>query len=484
MSTTPTPTSTPAQRGWLRRKTAAIAIGAGLALGALLGIAAGDEDEGYLVRAIFDNGSFVIPGEDVKIAGVVVGAIHDVDLTEDNKAAVVLRIDDPAFVPFRRDAHCQIRLQSLIGEQFIECQPTKPRGDAEEPPRALAEIADGRGEGQHLLPLANNTTPVPVDLINNISRMPQQEGLRLLISELGAGLAGNGEELRAALRRASPALQQTDRVFKILADQNRLLGRLIDESDQVLAAWVQRREQTAGFIDHAGATAVAAAERGDDIERNFERLPAFLREFKPTADTLSALADQMTPALNTLGGEAQAINASIERFGPFTSAATPALVSLGDFADEASELFPAFRPLVGDLARLSRPLRPAVDDTAALLASIDRTGGIEELMKLIYFYTGTTNGVDELGHYVRTTLSVCSGDRKTTSTGCESSLSRFGDPARGADAGAASAQDARTSPLEEATVRRDAAAAGYDLDSAEGEALLDYLLGPDSEASR
>lgn len=473
--------------GWMRRQTVAVAIAAGLALGALATIAAGDEDEGYLVRALFDNGSFVIAGEDVKIAGVVVGAIDDVDLTDRNKAAVVLRIDDPAFVPFRRDAHCQIRLQSLIGEQFVECQPTRKRGDGSEPPPPLEEIVDGRGEGQHLLPVRNNTTPVPVDLINNITRMPQQEGLRLLIGELGAGLAGNGEELRAALRRASPALRQTDRVFKVLADQNRLLGRLIDESDQVLSAWVRRREQTAGFIDHAGATAVAAAERGDDIERNFERLPTFLRELRPTADTLSELADQMTPALNVLGGESQAINASIERFGPFTQAATPALTSLGDFADRARELFPAFRPLVRDLDRLGRPLRPAANDTAALLSSFDRTGGIEELMKLIFYYTGTTNGVDALGHYVRSTLIVTCGARGTrVSNSCDSRLTNWGDPAA---AGASSLH--RSEPaggpvdgVSEATVRRDADATGYDLDSPEGEALLDYLLGSDREDER
>ncbi len=86
-------------------RAVAIAVAAGLAIGALFSIAAGGDDgDEYLVRAVFDNGSFVIPGEDVKIAGVVVGSIHDVDLTEQNQAAIVLKIDDPAFVPFRKDA--------------------------------------------------------------------------------------------------------------------------------------------------------------------------------------------------------------------------------------------------------------------------------------------------------------------------------------------------------------------------------------------
>lgn len=477
------------EEGFFSRRLIGIAVVVGIVVGALLGIAArDDEDGGYLVRAVFDNGSFVIAGEDVKIAGVKVGSIHDVDLTEDHKAAVVLKIEDPAFVPFRKDATCQIRLQSLIGEQFIECKPTRPRKEGEPPVPALKEIADGRGKGQHLLPVDNNTSPVPVDLLQNISRLPQREGLRLLLNELGAGLAGNGERLRAAVRRANPALRETDRVIKVLADQDKLLGRLIDNSDTVLAAWVEKRKETAGFIDHAGATSTAAAERGDDIERSFQRLPGFLRELKPTTERFSGLADQMTPALNSLGSEAQAINATVQRLGPLSSAATPALVSLGDFADRARELFPEIRPLVGNLADLGRPLRPASDDLAKLLGSFDDSGGIEELMKLLYFYTGTTNGVDESGHYVRTSLALqgeCA-ERSPSST-CDATLSNYGSPVGGKGSTAASLEDIERlfPPGEDNSVLESSAkAAGYDLGSEHAEPLLDYLLGSSEEDGR
>ena len=43
------------------------------------------------------------------------------------KAVVVLKITDPGFQDFRTDASCLIRPQSLIGEKFVECQPTEPR---------------------------------------------------------------------------------------------------------------------------------------------------------------------------------------------------------------------------------------------------------------------------------------------------------------------------------------------------------------------
>lgn len=459
------------------RRPVALAVAAGLALGMLVGVAAnGSDGDDYLVRAVFDNGSFVIPGEDVKVAGVVVGAIHDVDLTEDNKAAIVLRIEDPAFRPFRQDGQCQIRLQSLIGEQFIECAPTRPAKEGEQQAPPLEQVADGRGEGQYLLPLENNVTPVGADLLRNIQRLPQREGLRLIVNELGAGLAGNGPALRDAVRRANPALKELDRFIKVLAEQDRLLGRLIDESDTVLAQWVEKRRETAGFIDRAGATATAAAERGDDLERNFERFPAFLRELTPTARRLSGLADEMAPALNSLGRNAPAINEMIERFGPFSEAATPALSSLGDFADRAREQFPAIRPLVGDLGRLGRPLRPAADDLAKLFASFDDTGGIEELMKLIYFYTGTINGVDEQGHYARTSL-LAIGDAAqiSPSSNAPSTLSEWGDPVR------AAAALSKPQPRGWQALYQDP---GEQTTADGGDPLLEYLLGRDGEGGR
>ena len=83
---------------------------------------------GYEVRAIFDNVASAVPGEDVKVAGAKVGVIESMDVTADKKAAVVLRIDDARFTPFRADAQCTVRPQSLIGEKFVECEPGTTAG--------------------------------------------------------------------------------------------------------------------------------------------------------------------------------------------------------------------------------------------------------------------------------------------------------------------------------------------------------------------
>jgi ABC-type transporter Mla subunit MlaD len=378
------------------------------------------------VRAVFDNASFLIAGEDVKIAGVKVGAIDHLDLTRDNKAAVVLKIDDPAFQSFRSDATCKVGIQSLIGEQFVECTPTQARGPGVPPAPPLPEVKSGPGKGEHLLPASQTITPVNTDLLLNIMRVPQRERFRLVINELGAGLAGNGTELRKVLHRANPALQQTDRVITVLARQNKTLARLVDESDQVLAPLARRRHDLSGFIENSGRTAEATAARGDDLERSLRKLPAFLEKLGPAADDFGALADQATPALESLLSESDAINKTVQGLGPTAAKATPALIALGKPAASATEALPKLEPATHKLIGLTRPLLPLSTDLADLSSSFDETGGIENVMRFIYYYTAALNGEDEVSHYIRASLNVnvCSGRVSKVAPGCESNFAR------------------------------------------------------------
>ncbi len=201
-----------------------LAIAAVLLAGVALVVFAtgsGDENGGYRVRAIFDNAAFVIPGMDVRIGGVVVGSIASIDLTDDKKAAVVLQIDNPSYHDFRKDGFCTIRPQSLIGERFIECEPTQPKPASAAKPALLSEVPSGPGEGQYLLPATNTARSVDLDLIQNIMRLPYRQRFTIFLNEFGTAFAGNGAELQRALKKSDPALRQFDNVLRILAEQNR-----------------------------------------------------------------------------------------------------------------------------------------------------------------------------------------------------------------------------------------------------------------------
>ncbi|WP_028059086.1 MlaD family protein [Candidatus Solirubrobacter pratensis] len=376
----------------------------------------------YQVRAIFDNAGFVIPGEDVKVAGVKVGRIADLDVTPDDKAAVVLQIDVPGYRDFRRDASCIVRPQSLIGERFVECTPTQPRAAGSTAPPPLKRIDDGPGKGQYLLPVTNTQQSVDIDLIGDVMRQPERERLSLILNELGTGLAGRGRDLNEVIRRADPALHQTDRVLSILASQNKVLQELAVNSDTVVAPLARERTKVAGAIRNSSDVAEATAERRGALEADIKTLPAFLDQLTPTMQQLGSLADQTTPVLSDLHDVAPQINGVVRRLGPFSQAAIPAVDSLGEAAKSGTPAVIDARPVIADLRSLAQAVRPVGSTAAALLESFQKTQGIDRLMDYIFYQAAAINGFDGLGHYLRAELIVnqCSNYSVRPVGGCSS----------------------------------------------------------------
>jgi ABC-type transporter Mla subunit MlaD len=403
---------------------AAVLIAAGVV--ATLGTGAGGRAISYRVRAIFDNAVSAIPGEDVKIAGVKVGTIDSLDVTPDKRAAIVLDVNRAGFQDFRTDATCTIRPQSLIGEKFVECVPTQPRPVGAPAAPSLPVIRHGPGTGQHLLPVSRTSSPVDVDLIADILREPYRQRLSIILDELGTGVAGNGAALNATIRRADPALAQTDRVLALLASQNRVLANLARDSDTVLAPLARERRRVADQFAQVNTVATATAERGADLERVLQRLPGFLRQLRPTMDRLGALSDQATPVVSDLGSQAPAIDALIRQLGPFSRAALPALRTLGQAAAIGGPALVKSRPTIRALRAFATDAQPAAANASALLASLRRSGGIERLLDYVFYQVAAVNGFDQFGHYLRAALIVnlCTTYATTPAAGCSANFSR------------------------------------------------------------
>lgn len=443
----------------MKRILAIAALGSILVAIAGLGTGAGDSSAHYKVRVIFDNAFSVITGEDVKIAGVKVGKISALDVTDDQKAAVTIDITRAGFQDFRKDASCLIRPQSLIGEKYVECTPTQPRVTGAQPAAPLEKIRSGAGKGEYLLPAANNGRAVDIDLIGNITRLPYRQRLSILLNEFGTGLAGRGADLRQVIRNADPGLRETDRVLKILASQDQVLADLARDSDTNLAPLARERAKVADFVVQADKVATATAERKADLEKNIQRLPTLLSELRPTMQRLGGLSDQATPVLQDLGSQAPSINRLIRQLGPFSRSATPSLVSLGQASVPGRTALLKSRGIVGDLKTFAAKSKPLAANLRDITASLRDTGGIERAMDYIFYQVSAINGFDAAGHYLRAQLLVntCSIYAITPDPSC---IAKFAAPAavRGVTAGAAlaSAADGGRTPAlarEEAVLR-------------------------------
>ncbi len=426
----------------MKRVAAITAVLAAAAVVAILGTGASDGGGSYKVRAIFDNAVSVIPGEDVKIAGVKVGKISGLDVTADKKAAVTLDITEPGFQDFRQDATCTIRPQSLIGEKFVECTPTQPHSVGQPQSPKLEKITSGKGKGEYLLPVKQTSSPVDIDLINNILRKPYADRLSIIINELGTGVAGRGKDLNQTIKRANPALRETDKVLKILAGQNRILADLATNSDQILTPLARERVAVADSFAQSAKVAQATADRGDDLEADFQKLPTFLRQLRPTMVRLGAFADQATPVFTDLGAQAHNINTLVTQLGPFANASLPALRTLGQAAEIGGPALTASDPTIKELGKFAVAAKPLAANTAALLDSVQKTGGVERFMDYLFYQVAAINGFDQFGHYLRASLIVnlCASYAISPSPGCSSN---FTDSASGTSTKLTSAQVAQ-----------------------------------------
>lgn len=435
------------QIAWWKRRAAVAAAAVGvlaLALVVALATSAGGSGGGYTVRAIFDDAGNVIPGEEVKIDGVRVGTVGSVTPTPRAQAAVVLNIDNPGFQDFRADASCRVRPEALIGEKFVDCLPTQPRVEGTPLPPPLKVIPPGQeGAGERLLPVTNTHSPIDVDLLQDITRLPEAQRLTVIINELGAGFAGRGEDLNVVIRRANPALQELEKVLSILAEENKVLSDLAVESDRALAPLAADRGQLADFISQSKTVAQATANRRGALAQNLADFPAFLERLGPAMERLGRFAEQTIPTFTDLGIAAPGIDKTFESIAPFSKSSEAFFKAFGRTSKESGAALRAVEPLLPLVKGFGKSAKPFAGNLSSLLTSVRSTGGLERLLDFIYLGAGSVNGYDALGHFLRTegVASDCLTYAITPNGACDG---RF---VGGGSSAAASAASAATTSL-------------------------------------
>lgn len=345
-------------------------------------IGAGGEKQTYRVDAIFDSTANLIPGQDVKIAGARVGTVRGIELTDERKARVQMEIEQ-GFAPFRADAECTIRPQSLIGEKFVQCAPGSP----DSPP-----LPD------ETVPLERTHSPVDLDLVFAALRRPYSQRLAIIVNELGTGFAGRSEDLNDAVRRANPALQEANEVLEILDRDRDALGRLVEQSDEIVGKLAARRSEVKSFIARADRVGQTVAERRGELGEAIDRMPELLAELEPTANSLAELASDATPTLRDLRAAAPGAKALVEDFDPLADAARPALVELASASRVGRRAVKAARPVADRLKPAAAILPPIVELGAELSESLRDQGAVEHLLLYPFYAAGATARFDQFSH--------------------------------------------------------------------------------------
>ena len=471
-----------------------------VALGILVALAAaaavvvfvvlpGDPPPRY--KMVFDNAFGLTPDTELRAAGVTVGNVDELDVDRKTARAVVtVSVQRQEFGRLRTDAFCRVQPQSLIGEYFVNCEP---------------------GEGEPLeegatLPVEQTGTTIPPDLVQNILRRPWRERLGIILNEFGAGFAARGDDLDAVIQRAVPALRDTNRVLRILAEERRVMRSLIRNGDTVLLRLARNRGDVSRFVSEARDTARASANRRVALAQNIDRLPPFLRGLRPTLRDLEKVARRQTPALRDLRASAPALETLFQRLGPFSEASRPAIRSLGRASVTGRRAVREARSTVSTLRVLGRASRDPLKNLRFVLEHLTdrkfavedspiyggrRLTGLEAILQYPFVQSQAINIFDNRGYMLKLNalINECTAytdgetarEKPERTKSCSAALGPSSpgindpDPSPGGAAAAASARRATTDRDVAAAVEN--ASGGADRGAA-SEDLADFLLGP------
>lgn len=247
-------------------------------------------------RARFTDVTSLLPGDDIRIAGVRVGRVTDIGLVDNRVAEVRFTVDEAIRLP--RTVHAKIRYRNLVGQRYI----------------ALSEGPGTRGRLRpgELIPLSQTQPALNLTVLFN--------GFRPLFSALSPEDVNRFsyeiiQVLQGEAGTVSSLLSRTASLTNTLADRDAVIGRVVDNLNKVLATLNARDdqlseaiEQLQAFVSGLAADRKAIGESLGHIATLTEETAGLVSDARPAlksdiarlrrlADTLNANEDVITSTL-------------------------------------------------------------------------------------------------------------------------------------------------------------------------------------------
>jgi hypothetical protein len=235
-------------------------------------------------------------------------------------------------------------------------------------------------------------------------------------------VAARGTDLNAVIRRAVPALRETNKLLDLLADENQTLTQLTTNADAVVGELAKNRSGVVSFVRESRDTAAASADRRVALAATFRLLPDFLRTLRPNMVALGKVADSQTPMLRDLDAASGNLKAFLDTLGPFSQASRPSLASLGETSNVGRQAVPPLIKTVGqlenftqDTPELAQNLRIVLDDLRDRDRAVEKDprspggegwNGFEALLMYTYWQSQAINIFDRNGYILKVALFV------------------------------------------------------------------------------
>jgi phospholipid/cholesterol/gamma-HCH transport system substrate-binding protein len=224
-------------------------------------------------KAEFADVTGVVNGDDIRVAGVRVGTVKDIEVIEDNRALVTFTVD--ADTRLDTTTHATIKFRNLIGQRYIAL--TQEGKGGEELDEGDTIPVDRTQPALDLTVLFNGFKPLfealSPDDINKLS----YEIVQVFQGEGGTleGLLGSTASLTQTLADRDQVigdlLENLQFVLDHVADRDDQLGQLIGSFQDLVGGLKEDRQAILSSLDGISDLAVQTAGLVDDIREPFVR---------------------------------------------------------------------------------------------------------------------------------------------------------------------------------------------------------------------
>jgi phospholipid/cholesterol/gamma-HCH transport system substrate-binding protein len=175
-------------------------------------------------KAVFSDATGVVKGDDVRIAGVKVGTVKDIEIHDANKALVTFSVESDSQVTAATNA--AIRYRNLVGQRYVAL--TQGVGSP-------SILRDGS-----TIPLARTKAALDLTVLFNgfkpLFEALSPEDINKLSYEIITVFQGEGGTLESLL-------SHTASVTSTLADRDEVISALVDNLSEVLDHVADRDQQ-------------------------------------------------------------------------------------------------------------------------------------------------------------------------------------------------------------------------------------------------
>ncbi|HEU4512227.1 MAG TPA: MlaD family protein [Nocardioidaceae bacterium] len=250
-------------------------------------------------KAVFSDATGVVKGDDVRIAGVKVGSVEDIEIHDQDKAIVTFTVDEDAQVTAGTNA--AIRYRNLVGQRYIALRqgvgnPSILREGATIPMSRTQPALDLTVLFNGFKPLFEALSPEDINKLSyEIITVFQGEGGTL--ESLLAHTASVTSTLASRDQVIGELIDNLNEVMVTLGDRDAELSELLVRLRQFVSGLSQDREAILGSLESISDLAVETSGLVTGIRKPLAKDIKELREVAGTLDRNKAELDRAIQVL-------------------------------------------------------------------------------------------------------------------------------------------------------------------------------------------